>query len=87
MIYLKEIRITILALNIDLEAKNCFLELFWGENPKTLIIQPDTNKKTWSIYKHKKSLSILTGQYSFKNNKQEFFRKWILSKRNLFFFH
>lgn len=40
MIYLKEIeiRITILALNIDLGAKNCFLELFWGENPKTLII-------------------------------------------------
>lgn len=30
MIYLKEIeiRITILALNIDLGAKNCFLELF-----------------------------------------------------------
>lgn len=45
MIYLKEIRITILALNIDLEAKNCFLELFRGENPKTLIIQQDTNKK------------------------------------------
>lgn len=40
MIYLKEIeiRITILALNIDLGAKNCFLELFWDENPKTLII-------------------------------------------------
>lgn len=49
MIYLKEIRITILALNIDLEAKNCFLELFRGENPKTLIIQQDTNKKAWSI--------------------------------------